>query len=203
MSRLMSKGWIRGGILFVLKWAGPVAAMDLLALLSLRGRVSLARRELEKQIVSKLRPEGDSLLIGMKSYNYHYACYYSLTGSVTIVEPFTAMLPPPGATWIRDKMQDWQVKAGAYALANFVGVYGWGLNDQSDLNLAAKQISKGLRPGGRLIFAFNEDRDPLDLVGCEGHKTLFPDIRFEPVVALTGGLLVYVGTKLPQQADSP
>jgi SAM-dependent methyltransferase len=159
---------------------GQHGTLGALSVLGLRGRVSRGRRELERCIVAPHLPRaGAVLLIGVQSYNYHYICFYRAFNEVVVVEPYAPIEVPSGVTLLRERLGDVSLPAGAFDLVNFVGVYGWGLDAPDEVARACAKVAASLAPGGRLLFAFNRDHDPLGLADDPARRAaLFPGVTF-------------------------
>jgi hypothetical protein len=123
---------------------------------------------LEKEVMPGYFPAGGSkvLIVGFQKYNLHYPFFY-LGRKVVICEP---------NLMVRYLKPFWQIFSGrienmsangmkeAISLIHFSGVYGWGLDKETDLVRAISIMNSLLAPGGFIIFGYNvSNHNPLKM----------------------------------------
>ncbi len=176
---ILSKIILRKFIIFLFNFLGGATTLKFLSVLNLRWNVSSDRKHLEKKIlpyyISNIDP---ALLLGVKSYNYHYILAYSVFRNLDVIEPNKKIICPQGSNWYYLLIQEWRPKHKFYGFIDCIGVYGYGLNKPKDLILALNLFSKSLIPQkGSLLFSINLDHDPLNLKIPEIRQVFFSKFR--------------------------
>jgi len=106
------------------------------------------------------------LFTGVGSFTQHYPVFFQkkeLVKTIDIQPELEQLFP--GDTHITDSVTNIEhhVPAEELDLVLMNGVYGWGLDSEGELAKALDKIFRVMRPGGMLVFGWNdsEERDPL------------------------------------------
>lgn len=131
------------------------------------GRIfSPGRRYLETVLMPvTCPPDGTTVILaGLHPFTTHYSYFYA-AHRVVALDPDPHMSAYRGrATFsplpLRELAQ--MVAPETAALVHCNGVYGWGLNDQRELEASLLAVYQALAPGGLLLFGYNlKNNNPL------------------------------------------
>lgn len=191
ISIFLGCGLALGSFRFIHRLMGGWMLLDILSVLNLRGRVSGDRRHFEREILSgMLCGHAPVLLVGVKSYNYHYILGYKALGVVDVVEPNRNISVPSAVERWHCLIQDWQPKLAYYGLIDCVGVYGYGLDNANGLVAALSGFSRGLRGDGRLLFSINNGHDPLGLLDSRIREHFFHEFVEHRILMMDAGVIL-------------
>jgi SAM-dependent methyltransferase len=163
-------GWLRVGLPARIKWRlGMTPGMD-----------TPDRRVLEDAIIGGLaRQPGFTrvLFVGCDWYTAHYPSLWP-HGVFTTIEPNPKKARHGAQRHIVDVLQNLQrhVEPGSFDVVICNGVYGWGLNDPHDCEVAFQACIEALAHGGVLVLGWNDvpHRDPVPLSKVRALHALRP-----------------------------
>lgn len=124
------------------------------------------RRYLEKVLMPATCPPAGTrvVLVGLHPYTTHYSYFYA-EQQVFAFDPEPRMAAYRGrATFFPRRLRELArtVGPGTVGLIHCNGVYGWGLDDQRELEESLESVYEGLVPGGVLLFGYNlKNNNPL------------------------------------------
>ena len=153
----------------VLRWRAGVAALRLLHGWSVVRQPD--RVWLERDLFHQLRRERDPeklLFVGAAEYTRWYHRLFERGAVETIdIDESVARHGSPTRHVVgscTDLSAHWP--DGYFDAVVFNGVYGWGVDSDDDLRRTLTGIRAVLRPGGLLVFGFNDDEelDPLHVL---------------------------------------
>ena len=128
----------------------------------------------------------DVLFIGCEWYTAWYRNVYFKDKNFTTIEidPVLAKFGSPQAH-ITDGIQhlDKYMQPAGFDLIIYNGVFGWGVNSRKDAEDAFRQIRKALRPGGLLLFGWDDipERKPFDVLTESEELKHFAAYHFPPL----------------------
>jgi SAM-dependent methyltransferase len=124
------------------------------------------RRYLEKVLMpATCPPDGTRVVLaGIHPYTTHYSYFYA-GHRVFAFDPDPRMAAYRGrATFFPRPLRELGkgIEPGTAALIHCNGVYGWGLDDQRELEESLDSVYEALAPGGVLLFGYNlKNNNPL------------------------------------------
>ncbi|MBI4844032.1 MAG: hypothetical protein HY809_06895 [Nitrospirae bacterium] len=150
----------------------------------------MERLALELTVMPQFMPPkgGNVLLVGNEIFNLHYPFFY-LESNVIAIDP----LPKNRKTSIRGQfIVDRVVNIPKYLENNFIdlcqfnGVYGWGIDTESELRSSLISIHSVMKGGGILIFGHNlKTHNPLLLGNNAKTVKIFNDAGFDEIESVT------------------
>lgn len=101
---------------------------------------------------------GRVLLVGTRWYTRHYPALLTGKHCITLdIDPAAARYGSADGHRVADVREVARhLSAGSIDMALFNGVFGWGLDDRDGLDSALRGLAQVLRPGGELVFGWND-----------------------------------------------
>ena len=165
-----------------------------LGLLFIRGKVSAERKWFEENVFCKyVQHLGPVLLIGVKSYSFHYLVCYSVFSELIVLEPNRGFEIPAKINRLAIRLEQAEFDSNSIGFVDCHGVYGYGLNDETSVRKSIEMLTKSMAKKGRFLFSINRDRDPILIYNKENRDALFsPLVEEACFVTKTGVVYVFV-----------
>lgn len=139
----------------------PEQLIQLFRKLNIFSTRTLARAYFEEKIMSSFKPlAGEKvLIIGFHHASIQYSYFYHSYGiEPVMVDYYDGCYRNQGIgksiqTYVQNI--DQHFNSELFALIDFNGVYGYGVNSKDDLKITTRKLFNILKPGGHLLFGHN------------------------------------------------